>query len=174
MLGDDGVLVRPAKNALADRHRVNAELAEGCALELAIGRVILDPLHVAAETIALVQHRDMTIGKPRAFVEMAAGKFAQTIKMRLDVTKQCVRQMDTQEIGQRRIGAIKVHPRRVRREQPGPRSRGRQIASGQPMHVMSLLVSAGIFAIKASRSNGFCATPGRQRRPVASANCKPR
>ena len=43
-------------------------------LQFAIGRMIFDPLRVAAETVALVQHRGVAVGEPRAFVEMAAGE----------------------------------------------------------------------------------------------------
>ena len=88
MLGDHGIFVGPAQNALADRHRVNAELAERGALQLAIGRMILDPLRVAAETVALVQHRGVAVGQPRAFVEMTAGERAEPVEMRLDVAEQ--------------------------------------------------------------------------------------
>ena len=72
---------------------MNAELAEGGALELAIGRMVFDPLHVAAELVALVQHRPMTVGKPRAFIEMTAGKLAQPVEMRLDMLEQSIGQI---------------------------------------------------------------------------------
>ncbi|MGX1050897.1 hypothetical protein AB7M74_001832 [Bradyrhizobium japonicum] len=109
VLGHDGIFVRPSHDALADRKRVDAELAESGVLQFAIGRVIFDPLHVAAELVALVQHRRVPVGEPRALVEMATGEFAETIEMRLDVAEQRVRQMDTQQIRQRRIGAIEIH-----------------------------------------------------------------
>jgi hypothetical protein len=96
---------------------VNAEFAEGGAFELAIGRVIFDPLYVAAETVALVQHRHVTVGDPRAFIEMTAGKVAEAIQMRLDMAKQRLRQMDAQQVGQRRVSTIKIHARRIRRQQ---------------------------------------------------------
>ena len=38
--------------------------------------------------------------------------------MRLDMAKQRFRQMQAQQIRQRRIGPVEIHPRRVRREQP--------------------------------------------------------
>ena len=85
---DHGIFVGPAQNALADRHRVNAELAERGGFQLAIGRVIFDPLRVAAEFVALVQHRGVTVGEPRAFVEMTAGERAEPVEMRLDMAKQ--------------------------------------------------------------------------------------
>jgi hypothetical protein len=66
---------------------MDAEFTKGRALQLAIGGVIFDPLRVTTETVALVQHRHVTVGKPGAFVEMAARKSAQAIEMRLDMTK---------------------------------------------------------------------------------------
>ena len=119
VLGHHRIGLRPAQNALAQRHRMDAELAERGLLQFAIGRMIFDPLRVAAKTVALVQHRPMAVGKPRAFVEMAAGQAAEPVEMRLDVAKQLVGQMDAQQIGQRRIGAIEVHAGGIRRDQPG-------------------------------------------------------
>ncbi|MGY4484751.1 uncharacterized protein involved in high-affinity Fe2+ transport [Bradyrhizobium sp. LM3.2] len=49
--------------------------------------MVFDPLHVAAELVALVQHRRVPVGEPRAVVEMAAGQFTQAIEMRFDVTE---------------------------------------------------------------------------------------
>ncbi|MGY4423391.1 hypothetical protein ACVWY2_005840 [Bradyrhizobium sp. JR6.1] len=86
-------------------------------LDLAIGRMIFDVLHVAAELVALVQHRRMPVGKPRAFVESAAGQSAEPVEMRLDVAEQRLGQMQLQKIGQRRIGPVEVHSRRIGREQ---------------------------------------------------------
>ena len=99
---------------------MNAEFAERSVLQFAIGRMILDPLRVAAEAVALMQHRHMPVGQPRAFVEMAAGERAQPVEMRLDMTKQRIGQMDPQQIGQRRIGAVEIHAGGIGREQaPG-------------------------------------------------------
>ena len=67
---------------------MNAEFAERHALQLAIGRMVLDPLHVAAEAVALVQHRNVPVGQPRAFVEMTAGEPTQAVEMRLDMAEQ--------------------------------------------------------------------------------------
>lgn len=88
---------------------MDAELAERGVLQLAIGRVIFDPLHVAAELVALVQYRRVPVGKPRALVEATSGERAEAVEMRLDVTKQRVRQVDAQQVGQRGVGAVEVH-----------------------------------------------------------------
>jgi hypothetical protein len=75
------------------RHRVDAELAVGDALQLAIGRVIFDPLPVAAEAVAMMQHRRVPVGEPRALVELIARERAEAIEMRLDMAEQRVRQI---------------------------------------------------------------------------------
>ena len=79
--------------------------------------MILDILQIAAEAVALMQHRRMPVGEPRAFVEIAAGHLAEAVEMRLDMTKQRIRQVEPQQIGQRRIRPVEIHPGGVRREQ---------------------------------------------------------
>ena len=98
---------------------MDAEFAERGALELAIGRMIFDPLDVAAEAVALMQLRHVTVGEARAFVEMAASEPAEPVEMRLDMAKQRIGQMDAQQVGQRRVGAVEIHARRIRRQQSG-------------------------------------------------------
>ena len=79
--------------------------------------MVFDPLGVAAEAVALMQHRHMPVGQPRAFVEMTAGQRAEPIEMRLDMAKQRIGQMDAQQIRQRRIGTVEIHARGIGREQ---------------------------------------------------------
>jgi hypothetical protein len=59
----------------------------------------------------------VAVGEPSAFVEMAAGERAQPVEMRLDVAKQRFGEMQAQQIRQRRIGPVEIHPRGVRGEQ---------------------------------------------------------
>ena len=75
------------------------------------------PTQGSARDPALVQHRHVAVGKPRAFVEMAAGERAQQVEMRLDMAEQRIGQMDAEQVRQRWIGAVEIHPRRIRREQ---------------------------------------------------------
>ncbi len=96
---------------------MNAELAERGFFQFAIGRVIFDVLGIAAELVALVQHRRVAVGEPRAFVEIAAGQLAEAIEMRLDMAEQCIREMQAKQIRQCRIGPVEIHSRRIRREQ---------------------------------------------------------
>ena len=140
--------LRPAHDALAQRHRVNAEFAECGALEFAIGWMIFDPLRVAPETVALMQHRHVAVGEPRALVEMASGERAEPVEMRLDMAKQRVRQMNPQEIGQRRIGAVEIHPRGIRREQSRPVGRAGHVSlSGELWHLHLLFVPRPVFSL---------------------------
>ena len=109
---------------------MNAELSERDLLQFAISRMIFDPLHVAAEAVALVQDRWVTVGKPRAFIEMATGERTQPLEMRLDMVEDRLGQMNPQQIAQRRIGAVEIHPRRIRRQQSGLGRLGRHIGTG--------------------------------------------
>ena len=118
VLGDHRIGLRPAQNALANRHRVNAEFAERSALELAIGRMVLDPLDVAAEAIALVQLRHVAVGQARAFVEMAAGERTGSSSRcgsiwRNSASGRWVRSRSRQ----RRVGAVEIHAGGVGRQQ---------------------------------------------------------
>ena len=58
-----------------------------------------------------------------------AGKPAQAIEMRLDMAVQRFRQMDAQQVAQRRIGAIEIHAGRIGRNQIGG-ERGADLALG--------------------------------------------
>ena len=71
-----------AQHAGAMAHGVHAELLEGDLLHLAIGRVVVDPVLVAAEAVARLQHRRMLVGDLRQLVEPVAGQRAQPIEMR--------------------------------------------------------------------------------------------
>jgi hypothetical protein len=71
---------------------------------------------------------------------MAAGERAQPVEMRLDMTEQRIGQMDAQEIGQRRIGAVEVHSRCIRREQARLIGRCHIVALGWLVHLQPLFV----------------------------------
>jgi hypothetical protein len=94
-------------------------LTERRLFQFTIGRMIFDCLGVAAKTVALMQHRSVAIGEPRAFVEMTAGEGAQPIEMRFDMAKHRIRQMQPQQIRQRRVGPIEIHAGGVGRQQSG-------------------------------------------------------
>jgi hypothetical protein len=48
---------------------------------------------------------------------MTACERAEPVEMRLDMAKQRVGEMDAEQIGQRRIGAVEIHAGSIRREQ---------------------------------------------------------
>jgi hypothetical protein len=74
---------------------------------------------------------------------MAACQLAEAVEMRLDMAEQGVRQMDAQQIGQRRVGAVEIHAGGIRREQSGLTGGRRHfIVSGSFKHLQLLFVSA--------------------------------
>ncbi len=121
---------------------MNAKLAERSLLQFAIGRVIFDGLGIAAKSVALMQHRRVTVGEARALVEMTAGQPAEAIEMRLDMAKQGFRQMQEQQVGQRRVGPIKVHPGGIRSEQARLAGGGNLAVVLEWLHFLPLVRSA--------------------------------
>ena len=103
-----GISLRPAENALAMRHRMDAECAERGLFQLAVSRVVFDVLDVAAEFVAVVQNRRMAVADARAFIQPSTGHFAETVKMRVDMGHQIGRQIQRQQITQRRVVAIEI------------------------------------------------------------------
>jgi hypothetical protein len=69
-------------------HRVQAQFAERDPLHLAVGRMIFDPILVAAKPVARMEHRGMLVGGVGKLVETAARKSAETIEMGLEVCAQ--------------------------------------------------------------------------------------
>jgi hypothetical protein len=88
----------------------------------------------------LMQFRYMPVGQPRAFVEMTTGQRAQPVEMRLDMTEQRIRQMDAKQIGQRRIGAVKIHAGGIGREQSRPVGWSWRIDFAWLLHLQLLFV----------------------------------
>ena len=69
-------------------HRVQAQFAERDPLHFAVGRMILDPILVAAEAVARMEHRGMLVGGVGKLVEAAARESAEAIEMGLEVGAQ--------------------------------------------------------------------------------------
>jgi hypothetical protein len=97
--------------------------------------MIFNRLHVPSEPVARMQDRRMPVGKPCAVVEMAAGEFAEPVEARLDVAEQRIRQMNAQEIGQCRIGAVEVHTGGIGRQEPRPIGTGGNVAFDGLIHI---------------------------------------
>ena len=85
MLRDRRVSVRPAENPLLVAHHMNAEVTKDDLFQIPIGRVILNPLHVAAEPVPLVQNRTMGVGEPRRIIHLVGSQLTEPLQMRLQV-----------------------------------------------------------------------------------------
>jgi hypothetical protein len=117
VLGDGGVGRGPAEDARAVRHGVDAELPVGDALELSVRRVVLDPLLVAPEPVAVVQDRHVPVGQARAVVQLVARERAQAVEMRLDMTSERRGKVDLEQVRERAIRPEEVEPGGVGRDQ---------------------------------------------------------
>ena len=85
--------------------------------------MVVDPVLVAAETIARIQHRRMLVGGPRQFVQPAAGQRAEAIEMRLKPPKIARLQIKPEQIAQAAIDRIKILPGAIRRQMDRRRDR---------------------------------------------------
>ena len=104
-------------------HGVKLEIAEGDLLHLAIGGVIVDPVLVAAETVARVQHRRMLVGDPRQLVEPAAGQCAEPVEMRLEPREIVRRQIKREQIAQAAVDGVEILSRTIGRDVIGAATR---------------------------------------------------
>ena len=93
-------------------HGVELEVAERDLLHLAVGGMVVDPVLVAAETVAGLQHRRMLVGGSRELVEPAAGKRAEAVEMGLEPARSR-RAADTAAAG--RAGRGRRHRNSARR-----------------------------------------------------------
>ena len=113
-----GIDVGPSEHAGAMAHRMQSEFAERDPLHLAIGRMILDPILVAAEAIARMKHRRMLVGDVGKFVEAAAREFAEAIEMRLEMRAQRGLHVKVEQVAKRvdRRGRSSSRGNRARRD----------------------------------------------------------
>ena len=102
--------LRQAEHAGAMAHRVQAEFLVGDLLHLAIGGVVVDPVLVAAEPVARLQHRRMLVGDHREFVEAAAGQLAQPLEMRRHLRAQAGLHVEPQQVLELPVDRIEVLP----------------------------------------------------------------
>ena len=84
------------------------EIAERDCFHLAIGGMVIDPVLVAAEAVARIQHRRMLVGDPRELVEPTAGNPAQAIEVRLQRAKIPWREIKRQQIAEAPIDCVKI------------------------------------------------------------------
>ena len=72
---------------------MDAEIAEADPLHLPVGGVEFDPVLVAPESVARMQHGSMPVRQPGQLVETTAGDSAEAPEMRKHVFAQLVRQV---------------------------------------------------------------------------------
>jgi hypothetical protein len=101
------------------RHRMKTEFAETNPFHLAIRRMELDPVMVAAETIARMEHGRMLVGNLGEFVETAAGELAETVEMRFHRGAQARLHVEIEQTAQAPVDAVKIHAAAVGRDQRG-------------------------------------------------------
>jgi hypothetical protein len=105
-----------AEHASAMAHGVKLEIRERDVLHVAIGRMVVDPVLVAAETVARVQNRWMLVGEASQLVEPAAGQHAEAIEVRFQVAEIFRREIKRQQIAQAAIERVEILPRAVGRD----------------------------------------------------------
>jgi hypothetical protein len=77
----------------------------------------LDPILVAPETIARMEHRRMLVGNFRKLIEPAAREIAEAVEMRLHRGTQPRLHMKIEQVAQAAVDAVKVHPAAIGRNQ---------------------------------------------------------
>ena len=129
-----------AERTGAMAHDVEAEIAEGDALHLTIGRVIVDPVLVAPEAVARMQHRRMLIGDARKLVEPMAREMTEPVEMRFQCLKIMTWQVNRQQVAQTPVDGVEVLSRPV-----GGKQRGAMVGIGRegPGFLRSTAVGAG-------------------------------
>ncbi len=100
-------------------HGVKLEIAERDLLHLAVGRMVVDPVFVAAETVARMQHRWMLVGGFRQLIQPAARQRPEAMEMRLEPPKIVRRQIELQQITQAAVDQVEVLTGAVRRDAIG-------------------------------------------------------
>ena len=100
-------------------HGVKLEIAECDRFHFAVGRMVIDPVLVAAEAIARIQYRRMLVSGPRQFIQPAAGQRAEAIKMRLKPPKIVRLQIELEQTAQAAIDRIKILSGTIRRQMVG-------------------------------------------------------
>ena len=126
--------LRHAQHAGAMAHGVHAEVLEGDLLHLAIGGMVVDPVLVAAEAVARMQHRRVLVGHHGEIVEAVAGERAQPLEMRRHRRAQAGLQVERQQVLELPVDGIEVPAVRIGRDVLGAVRRlghvGRHVGHG--------------------------------------------
>ena len=117
VFGDRRQRLLEAEHAAAMAHGVELEIRECNLLHLAVGRVVLDPVLVAALAIARMQHRRMLVGDRRKLVETPTGQSPQPLELRREAGARIGVEIHRQQLAQARIDAEEIHPAAVGRDE---------------------------------------------------------
>ncbi len=105
-----------AERAGAMAHGVELEVAERDRFHVAVGGMIVDPVLVAAEAVARLQHRRVLVGGSGELVEPAAGKGAEAVEVGLEPAKVIGLQIEPEQVAQAAIDGIEILSRTIRRD----------------------------------------------------------
>jgi hypothetical protein len=97
-------------------HRVKLEIAERDSLHFAVGRMVLDPVFVAAKTVACIQDRRVFVGDPGQLIQAAAREYAKAIEMRFQPSEIGRLQIKSEKIAQAAVDGVEVLPGAIRRD----------------------------------------------------------
>jgi hypothetical protein len=110
IFGDRGQWAIHAQGAGAMAHGVKLEIAERDFLHFAVGRMVVDPVLVAAKAIPCIQHRRVLVGGPGQFVQPTARQRAQAIEMRLEPPKIIRLEVQLEKIAQAAVYSVEILP----------------------------------------------------------------
>ena len=124
VFGDRGQRAIDAEAAGPMAHGVKLKIGEGDRLHLAIGRMIVDPVLVAAEPIACIQHRRVFVGGPGQLIQPAARERAEAIEVRIQPAEIVRQKIKREQIAQAAIDGVEIRTRTVGRDVIGTAAQG--------------------------------------------------
>src|ERR1700723_3697024 len=81
--------------------------------------MVIDPVLVAAKTIARIQYRWMLVGGTRQFIQPATRQCAEAMKMRLELPKIIRLQIELEQTAQAAVDRIKILSGTIQRQMIG-------------------------------------------------------
>ena len=117
---------------------MQAELVEADLLHLVIGRMMLDPLHVAAEAVAVVEDRRMLVGLVGPAIEVAAGQSAEPVEVRPEMRLLVGGEIEAEEIAQAAVDLEEIEVAAVAADVIRPAADGRSSCAHVRVHAFLL------------------------------------
>ena len=114
VFGDSGQRAIHIQRAGAVAHGVKLEIAERDCFHFAVGRMVVDPVLIAAKTVAGIQDRRVLVGGPRQLIQPAPRQRAQAVEMRLEPPKIIRLQIYPEKIAQAAIDRVEILPGTIR------------------------------------------------------------